>query len=60
MDSTNKEMMTKWQDTYKLVYPEDEIPDIFLRAEFGPKMELETVKIIKELYWEGKTKTLRA
>lgn len=54
MDSTNKEMMTKWQDTYKLVYPEDEIPDIFLRAEFGPKMELKTVKIIKELYWEGK------
>ena len=60
MDSTNKEMMTKWQETYKKVYPEDEIPAIFLREELGPKMELKTVEIIKKLYREGEIKTLRA
>lgn len=57
MDSTNKEMMTKWQETYKKVYPEDEIPDIFLREDFGPKMELKTVEAVKELYRKDKDTT---
>lgn len=50
MDATNKELMSKWEDIYQKAYPEDDIPQNFLRAALGEKMIFSTADKIKEMF----------
>lgn len=56
MDATEKEMMEKWVETFKKVYPADEVPEIHLRESFGEKINHDISGKIAQLCIEEKKK----
>lgn len=50
MDATNQELMTEWRNIYSKAYPKDDVPQDFLRVNFGERMFLSTAEKIKKMF----------